>query len=143
MAPESKCLGKYFSRLPCCAENPRCPIPPGQFGRTSLRRASASKVASTFDPNRPPASLHFALASPRTFGGVGYNADTTNLAELNGGSNTGGQQGVYGTLGVPASSNIPGSRLSGVTWTDAKGNLWLLGGENISGLFSDLWVYQP
>jgi Galactose oxidase, central domain len=60
-----------------------------------------------------------------------------------GGSNTGGQQGVYGTLGVPTSGNIPGSRLSAVTWTDARGNLWLFGGENTSGLFNDLWVYQP
>jgi hypothetical protein len=60
-----------------------------------------------------------------------------------GGSNTGGQQGVYGSLGAPASANIPGSRISGVAWTDRKGNLWLFGGENTSGLLNDLWVYQP
>jgi len=64
-----------------------------------------------------------------------------------GGSNTSGQQGVYGSLGVPASGNIPGSRLSGVTWTDAKGNLWLFGGEGSGATgdvyFNDLWVYRP
>ena len=48
--------------------------------------------------------------------------------------------GVYGTLGVPASGNVPGAREGAATWTDQKGNLWLFGGG-----FSpnDLWVYGP
>jgi hypothetical protein len=60
-----------------------------------------------------------------------------------GGSNTGGQQGIYGTLGAAAPGNVPGSRINGVTWADRKGNLWLFGGEDRSGLYNDLWVYQP
>jgi len=57
-----------------------------------------------------------------------------------GGSNSGMQSvGTYGTLGVPAPANIPGSRGGAVTWTDAKGNLWLFGGAGQN----DLWVYQP
>jgi hypothetical protein len=60
-----------------------------------------------------------------------------------GGSDTGGQQGIYGTLGAAAQGNVPGSRINGVSWTDRKGNLWLFGGEDGSGLYNDLWVYQP
>lgn len=56
--------------------------------------------------------------------------------------------GVYGTLGVPAAGNIPGSRDSGSSWTDGSGNLWLFGGlgsdanNNNGGLLNDLWKYQ-
>lgn len=56
--------------------------------------------------------------------------------------------GVYGTLGVPAGTNKPGSRLGAVTWTDAAGNLWLQGGLGLSvtsipGYLNDLWKYDP
>lgn len=64
-----------------------------------------------------------------------------------GGSTGWGEPGVYGTLGVPATGNIPGCREGSATWTDKSGNLWLFGGEAdacISNLkFNDLWEYQP
>lgn len=64
-----------------------------------------------------------------------------------GGSGVGGQPGTYGTLGTPAAGNIPGSRVSAATWTDAHGNLWLFGGfclyPGVEGYLNDLWVYQP
>ena len=41
---------------------------------------------------------------------------------------TGYQPGGYGTLGVPAAANTPGSRIGGATWVDSDGNLWLYGG---------------
>ena len=52
--------------------------------------------------------------------------------------------GVYGTLGTPAAGNIPPGRENAVTWTDAKGNLWLFGGQAIPsvGLFNDLWKFD-
>jgi hypothetical protein len=56
------------------------------------------------------------------------------------GSNTAGQPGVYGTLGVPAASNVPGARARAVSWTDSSGNFWLFGG--CCGL-NDLWEYAP
>ena len=68
------------------------------------------------------------------------------------GSNTiggnGGQAGVYGTLGTPASTNYPGSRDAGVSWTDASGNVWLFGGlgvdaNGVQGFLNDLWRYSP
>jgi hypothetical protein len=74
-----------------------------------------------------------------------------------GGSNTippspglytqGGQTGVYGTLGTPASTNTPGSRIGAVPWMDASGNLWLFGGQGydsagVQGNLNDSWKFQ-
>lgn len=56
--------------------------------------------------------------------------------------------GVYGTLGVAAATNVPGSRFGSVGWTDKNGNLWLFGGAGgpgyypYSSLFNDLWQYN-
>jgi len=69
-----------------------------------------------------------------------------------GGRNTGNANGVYGTLGTPSASNVPGARGSegiAVTWTDSSGNFWLFGGDGYDstgiydGLLNDLWRYQP
>lgn len=59
-----------------------------------------------------------------------------------------GDAGVYGTPGEFAASNIPGSRDSGVTWTDLSGNFWLFGGEGLDsagtyGSLNDVWEYKP
>jgi hypothetical protein len=64
-----------------------------------------------------------------------------------GGSNSGGQQGTYGALGVPATTNIPGGRYYAASWTDASGNLWLFGGLGIDsaahvGTLNDLWKFS-
>jgi N-acetylneuraminic acid mutarotase len=85
------------------------------------------------------------------FGGSGYYADgmggLNDLWEFNpstnewtwmGGSRTGNQAGVYGTLGVPAAGNIPGSRYLANCWTDSSGNLWLFGGSG-----NELWEFNP
>jgi N-acetylneuraminic acid mutarotase len=95
------------------------------------------------------------------FGGQGYDSTGSANSDLNdlwrfspsttewtwmGGSNVAGSQagqpGVYGTLGVPSSSNIPGGRDSAVGWTDTSGNFWLFGGQGIQ-YYNDLWRYQP
>jgi N-acetylneuraminic acid mutarotase len=62
-----------------------------------------------------------------------------------------GPNGVYGTLGVPAPGNIPGGRISAMTWTDSKGNFWLFGGigadstfeDGAFGYLHDLWEFNP
>jgi hypothetical protein len=65
-----------------------------------------------------------------------------------------GQPGVYGTLGVPASGNVPGGRSYAVGWTDLSGNLWLFGGTgfdsgegtndaNRTVFLNDIWEYIP
>jgi hypothetical protein len=65
-----------------------------------------------------------------------------------GGSSANNVAGVYGTIGTPATTNQPGSRLGGMRWTDAAGNLWLFGGYGYDsaatlGYLSDLWKYNP
>jgi len=50
------------------------------------------------------------------------------------------QTAVYGTLGVPSSSNSPGARIWDSTWTDNNGNLWLFSGLSEP---NDLWEFNP
>lgn len=57
-------------------------------------------------------------------------------------------KGIYGTLGQPSPTNLPGPRLAAVTWADAQGNLWMYGGEGndsrgYGGYLGDLWEYTP
>jgi len=63
-------------------------------------------------------------------------------------SSPGNEFGVYGTEGVPASTNIPGGRSSGVSWIDSGGNLWLFGGSGWdstgrANMLNDLWEFNP
>ncbi len=98
------------------------------------------------------------------FGGTGtqlssndlwrYNSSTGEWAWISGSmaSDVGGDP-VYGTLGVPAPGNVPGARSYAAGWTDKNGNLWLFGGDGItggtgaatteSGLLNDLWEFNP
>ena len=96
------------------------------------------------------------------FGGGEETADGTSFSYFNdlwefdpstvqwtwmGGSNTGGAQGVYGTLGVPDPANVPGARAYAARWTDANGNFWIFGGSGIdslgkSGNLNDLWEFN-
>jgi N-acetylneuraminic acid mutarotase len=59
-----------------------------------------------------------------------------------------GQSGVYGSLGAPATGNVPGGRGSASTWIDRSGHFWLFGGAGFDasgnwGYLNDLWEYQP
>ncbi|MGB3948193.1 MAG: kelch repeat-containing protein [Bacteroidia bacterium] len=63
------------------------------------------------------------------------------------GSNTNNSHGTYGTMGVAASTNIPGARQNAYTWVDNNNNLWLFGGNGYAvggGLnyLNDLWKYS-
>jgi hypothetical protein len=99
------------------------------------------------------------------FGGFGFDslgngADLNDLWEGNynssgqwewtwaGGDDVVAQGGIYGSIGVGASTNIPGARDSAVSWTDAQGNFWLFGGHGYdknrtSDNLNDLWEYSP
>jgi N-acetylneuraminic acid mutarotase len=67
----------------------------------------------------------------------------------NNGSNSDGQPGVYGSLGVQAATNIPGGRQAAASWTDSSGNFWIFGGYGCNssnycpGWLNDLWEYGP
>ena len=53
----------------------------------------------------------------------------------NNGSNSDGQFGMYGDLGVPAATNMPGGRRSPASWTDGNSNFWLFGGYGCSTVY--------
>jgi Kelch motif/Galactose oxidase, central domain len=57
------------------------------------------------------------------------------------GANTPNQAGNYGTKGVSASTNVPGSRVSSATWV-LNNKFYLFGGFNGSGFHNDLWVFD-
>lgn len=72
---------------------------------------------------------------------------TTNQWTLMKGDSTGGNAGVYGTIGIAAGINKPGGRTYANTWADASGNLWLFGGMGYDGSsnfgeMNDLWKYN-
>jgi hypothetical protein len=72
----------------------------------------------------------------------------TNLWAWMGGSKLQSQNGVYGTLGTPAATNIPGARQFPASWKDSSGNLWLLGGLGLdgngnTGSLNDFWEFNP
>lgn len=56
---------------------------------------------------------------------------------------------VYGTRGVAAATNKPGSRYKATGWTDNAGDLWMFGGFGVTGgnfaggYLNDLWKYSP
>ncbi len=67
---------------------------------------------------------------------------------VSGSQTTAGNTGVYGTQGMAAMGNTPGSRTQAVASTDASGDLWLFGGQGYgsiggTGLLNDLWEFTP
>lgn len=74
-----------------------------------------------------------------------YNALTNQWTWVSG-SNEPGANPVYGTIGTNSASNQPGSRKDVIGWSDASGNLWMLGGygpdaSGSSGYLNDLWKF--
>ncbi len=127
---------------------------PGVYGTQGV--ASASNI-----PGAREAAYNWVDSSGNLwlFGGYGYDTNGT-LGYLNdlwkysagqwtwvAGSNIVNQAGAFGTQGVPAASNIPGARWSGVSWVDASGDFWLFGGTAFyapshAGFMNDLWKYS-
>lgn len=65
-----------------------------------------------------------------------------------GGSNSANPTGIYGTLGVAATANIPGGRVSAMIWTNSPGQVWMFGGYGNDSVgnseyLNDLWTYSP
>lgn len=80
-----------------------------------------------------------------------FNPSTNEWAWMGGSGtdlNGGGLPGVYGTLGIPSTGNVPGGREYTASWTDGNGNLWFFGGlgwdaTGNRGSLNDMWKYQP
>lgn len=72
---------------------------------------------------------------------------TTNTWTLMRTANPINAAGTYGTLGVPAAANTPGSRMDAASCVDGNGNFWLFGGMGMDasrseGSLNDLWKYD-
>ncbi len=94
------------------------------------------------------------------FGGNGWDSVRNEVGLLNdlwkysggqwtwmGGSELANPPGVYGTLGVASSSNVPGGRWLVSGWVDSAGDAWLFGGGGYDGMgawgsLNDLWKYS-
>jgi N-acetylneuraminic acid mutarotase len=88
------------------------------------------------------------------FGGSGYPGGLNDLWKYNitsnkwtwiNGSNLYYQTTVFGTIGIPSNSCMPGSRCGAVGWRDSLNNLWLFGGTGINigyGQNNELWKYN-
>ena len=130
---------------------------PGVYGTKGVASASNIPGARVGTASWTDSSGNFWL-----LGGYGlYSSNAANQGDLNdlweysggewtwmGGSNSTEQAGVYGTLGVPATSNVPGARYLAASWTDTSGNFWLFGGLGLDsagtrGDLNDLWKYEP
>jgi gliding motility-associated-like protein len=98
-----------------------------------------------------------AIGNLYLFGGRGHSS-TTGTTNLNDvwkyspsantwtwvrGSKNGGADGSYGQKGVFSRENSPGARHGSTGWRDKQGKFWLFGGTDRSGLFSDLWKFDP
>jgi hypothetical protein len=79
--------------------------------------------------------ISFALSVLKVFGQVGQ---WTWMK----GNNIANQPAIYGTQGIPSATNKPAAAYEPIEWTDMQGNFWLMGGQNFSGLHSDLWKYN-
>jgi len=93
----------------------------------------------------------YGVDSAGNFGGLNdlweFNP-TTGIWTWVSGTNTKYNQGVYGTQGVGAVTNVPGGRYDSTSWIDAAGNLWLFGGVGTdsagnSDALNDLWEFSP
>ena len=123
----------------------------GSASASNLPGSRASAVSWTDSNN------NFWLFGGVDSGAVGLNSDFNDLWEFNptskqwtwvSGSQNANASGVYGTMGTPAASNVPGARNSSVSWTDLKGNFWLFGGygsdsTGAQGGLNDLWEFNP
>jgi N-acetylneuraminic acid mutarotase len=74
-----------------------------------------------------------------------YNTSTNQWAWM-GGTNQPDQPGIYGTQGIPDTSNLPTGRSCNCSWTDTAGNFYLFGGSSLDPLwlvYADIWRYNP
>lgn len=62
------------------------------------------------------------------------------------GTITNPNNGVYGTINIPSTDNMPPGRLGECFWSDTSGTLWAWsGGTQIGGgdIFNDMWKFVP
>ena len=128
--------------------------PPGAYSSVYGTQGQAA-LTNVVGSRKSSAAWKDASGAFWLFGGNGYaQSNSGDLSDLwkydptshlwtwMGGSTAAGAASTFGTLGVPASGNVPGARNSAATWTDAAGNFWLLGGLNGTASLNDFWKYN-
>jgi len=127
---------------------------PGTYGTQGTAASSNVPGAREQAVSWIDASGNFWLFGGDGFDSVGADGFLNDLWKYGsgqwtwvGGANVVNQPGTYGTLGTPASSDVPGARNSEVRWIDASGSFWLFGGGGYDsngtlGPLNDLWKYS-
>lgn len=88
------------------------------------------------------AGLEESFGTPSTLNDL-WKFDGTNWTWVAGPKTIGGPgDGNWGTVNIPAVSNIPSSRGKSISWVDSSDNLWLFGGSSYDGEFNDLWKFD-
>jgi hypothetical protein len=123
----------------------------GSYGAIGISAASnappARDTAASWNDSNGNLWLYgghyFDSTSQQIFFNDLWKFDGTNWTWIKG-SSTGNQTGIYGTKGIPASTNGPGSRYGATSWTDTHDQLWLFGGVDSSGVhqLNDLWKFD-
>ncbi|HTW75619.1 MAG TPA: kelch repeat-containing protein [Steroidobacteraceae bacterium] len=128
---------------------------PGVYGTQGTAAAGDTPGA-----RREPSSWTDANGNFWLFGGYGTGVSAGTVGMLDdlweytpsagqwvwqGGADSTGAPASYGSQNTPAAGNTPGAREGAAHWVDASGNLWLFGGDSLSGQsseqFNDLWEY--
>lgn len=116
--------------------------------RSNFQRFIPS-IVSFFNVRQVPAASVRLLAVVMTLGSMCLSANAQGSEWVwMGGSGNLNAPGVYGTIGVPSTQNIPGGRYGSAGWIDNTGNLWLFGGngadsEGQVAALNDLWRFTP
>lgn len=110
------------------------------FNPSSEGARNASLSVNNNDADENPYNFNISGWGWEAFG------DSVDMTWISG-SSTADEGGNYGTKGVSASSNVPGSRRAATTWTDYDGTFWLFGGygrdaSSDLGLLNDLWKWD-
>jgi hypothetical protein len=123
---------------------------PSVYGTLGVAAASNSPGGRIFDVAWQSAPDEVVMYGGESYEGYRsdlwkYSTTTGNWIWING-ATVPSTPNSYGALGVDDATNTPGARVGSVSWTDAKGNLWLFGGYSdgtSAGLliFNDLWEY--
>jgi hypothetical protein len=59
------------------------------------------------------------------------------------GTNIPNAPGSSGSIGIPASTNIPSARCGSVAWWGNDNNFYLFGGYKLGDSYGDLWIFTP
>ena len=129
---------------------------PGMYGSKGVAGASNQPGARLKSVSWTDTEGNFWLMGGAGYAGSGNNGYLNDLWKFDpstrqwtwvGGDNKTNQLSVHGTKGVPATSNQPGARQGAVSWSDAWGNLWLMGGDGFirgrNSFLNDLWKFDP